>query len=134
MIALYLASARQCFGALKFGDKNTDDMFAPAVDESSDRAAVEHVETPPEQWEPGSGKIVHGWREIHPAVEPRLYRVLVRGFLAVVTKISLPRRAARSRPAARASQRIADGSRFTRGAGEGKVDKILLRRPSGARA
>jgi len=80
MIALYLAIARQCSGVLKFGDKNTDDMLAPAVDESGDRAAVEHVEAPSEQWEPGSGKIAHGWREIHPAVEPRLYRVLVRGF------------------------------------------------------
>ena len=80
LIALHGARAAPRALGRGFFHEHVDDVFAAPVDEGSDGAALDDVESPAEQRESRGGKISHRRRKIQAAIEPGFYGVLVGGF------------------------------------------------------
>src|SRR6266446_6209080 len=79
VIALAVAGPRPATRAAPTGPhEHVDHVLAPAVHQHRDGPSSHVIEPASKQWVPAPGEVVYTGREVEPAVEPRLYRVLIR--------------------------------------------------------
>ena len=66
-------------GVLRGPDEDIDEMFVAPIDERSNSAAVEIIQSPADEWKTLRGEILHLRRKVQFPVKPRLNGVLIAG-------------------------------------------------------